>query len=168
MSLYFDGFLAFDLKPDTPQQIIDTLFYMTRTDDYEFMDIPHHRLFTSDPDWRDFLRAGEGDYEMAPGITSSGLKKIIEGYGDGTIFKEYYTLSFRRTMHDDVEFYVLWWDFLDWIAPYSSTNGFVGYYRETFDLYPTLIYFKNGTIFSYEIKASPQNLEVRWEDVADN
>jgi hypothetical protein len=67
----------------------------------------------------------------------------------------YYTLSFRRCMHDDVEFDILLWAFLNWLAPYSDTEGFVGYYREMYTLHPTLIYFQKGKVYKLEVDRKP-------------
>lgn len=36
--------------------------------------------------------------------------------------------------------------FLDWVAPKSNSNGFVGYYRHEESESPTLIYFENGKV----------------------
>jgi hypothetical protein len=47
MSVHYEFATACDLKPDTPQQIIDTLAYMARTHDYEFHNPPAHPLFQS-------------------------------------------------------------------------------------------------------------------------
>jgi hypothetical protein len=133
--MYFDGFFACKLKPETPQQVIDVLHYMTRQQDYEFKEVPAHRFFEVE-EWEDFLQIGNSDYRCAPGLVGSELRKEHMEYVSGKRV-EYYTISFRRTMHDDVEFFEHWWNFLDWIAPYSDATGFVGYYREMFDLHPS-------------------------------
>jgi hypothetical protein len=56
------------------------------------------------------------------------------------------------------ELYMLWWQFLLWIALYSETKGYVGYYRETFRLHPTIVYFKNGSIYTHEIEQQPKGI----------
>lgn len=155
MSLYYDGGLACDLKPDCPQQVMDTLHYLTRVTDYTFSTPPDHTFFTIEG-WRDFLQSNRGS-TCAPGITGSDFRKRLLGLkNDEEIYR--YTLSFRRTMHDDTEFNVLWWHFLVWLAPYGETVGYVGYYREKYTLHPTLIYFQNGKVYQVEIMQTPQGL----------
>jgi hypothetical protein len=149
MSLYFDGFFACDLQPDTPPAVLDTLRYLTRTTDVTLTDVPDHAFFQTEG-WRDFLRPHE-DYRFAPGPVFSELKLLRRG--DHSV---YHSLCFRRSMHDDIEYYVHWWHFLYWIAPYSATVGYVGYCRETYSLHPTLIYFKNGQVFHAKVHAEPK------------
>ena len=164
---HFDGFSACDLKPDVPQQVIDSLKYLTRDEEYEFTDIPDHRFFET-VGWNDFLRpeataVGEV-WTCAPGLTAREFRKKTR-FGPNNTTSEYYTLSFRRTMHDDVQFNIHWWDFLDWIAPYSDTTGYVGYYREKYSLHPDLIYFKNGRLFWVSVEGIPQGFEgANWDD----
>jgi hypothetical protein len=170
MSLYFDGFFACDLKLDVPQRVVDTLKYMTREDEYEFADVPDHRFFTIEG-WNNFLRPEKdamGEvWTCAPGFVVSEFQKKTQ-YGPHNTNWEYYTLSFRRTMHDDVEFNVHWWDFLDWIAPYSDTTGYVGYYREEFTLHPKLIYLKNGRLFWVIVEGVPQGIEGgNWDEPSE-
>lgn len=160
MSLYFDGFFACDLKLDVSQQVIDTLNYMTRDDEYEFTNIPQHDFFKTEG-WDNFLRpeklaVGEV-WTCAPGLIAREFKRKTRP-GPYNSRVEYYTLSFRRTMHDDMEFYIQWWQFLFWIASYSDTTGFVGYYRESADLHPDLIYFKDGAVFLSRVKSVPEGM----------
>ncbi len=148
MSLYFDGFFACDLKPGVPQNVIDVLKYMTRKEDYEFSSVPNHKFFETDG-WRDFLRitAESQQYAVAPGLVFSDLQ-LHEHYSQENRQNVLgYTLSFRRTMHDDVECYVHWHDFLAWIVQYSDTDGFIGYLREQYSFIPQLFYFKKGQVF---------------------
>jgi hypothetical protein len=72
-------------------------------------------------------------------------------------------------MHDDVEFNILWWNFLFWIAPYVETKGFIGFYRETYSLHPEVIYISNGKIFTKEIKSDPNGWRhgEAWNSVFD-
>ena len=149
MSLYFDGAIFCDLRIDAPQQVIDTLHYMTRTEDYVFDSPPQHEFFNSEG-WQSFLQI-HPNYSCAPGLVYSEFRKAYR-YTQNKVDVSYYTLSFRRCMHDDVEFYILWWAFLDWLARYTNTEGFGGYYREEFTLHPPLIYFKEGKVYKLEVK----------------
>ena len=152
MSLYFDGALFCDLKSDVPQQVIDTLQYMTRSEDYSFDSPPDHEFF-KDKDWRRFLEI-QPNYSCAPGLVYSEFRKAHR-YEQDNVLVYYYTFSFRRCMHDDVEFNISLWSFLNWLARYSDTEGFIGYYREEFTLHPTLMYFKNGKVYKLEVKGEP-------------
>jgi hypothetical protein len=51
--------------------------------------------------------------------------------------------------------YLLWWNFLYWLAPYAE-GGFVGHFREEHSLHPTLIYFKRAQVFRIEINQDPK------------
>lgn len=160
MSTYNDCFFACALKPDTPQSVIDVLSYMTRETDYEFTDPPDAHFFRNEPDWRDFLRE-LFDFRVAPGLLVSRLERKTQEYLNRPPV-DFYEISFRRTVHDDVE-YPMWFEFLHWIAPYSDTEGFVGYYRADYELNPTLVYFKDGDVFDYDVKVPPEELyRHRW------
>ena len=169
MSMYFDGAIACDLKPDTPQQVLDVLQYMTRKEDYAFDSVPSHSFFTTNEEWRDFLQIDQ-EWTCAPGLVGSDFRKTFR-YTKNSEDVYRWTLSFRRTMHDDYEFPDFWWEFLFWIAPYSESTGFVGYYREEFELNPTLIYFQSGKVFTSEVTQSPAgsngeewDYSVRWTE----
>ncbi|MCC7448657.1 MAG: hypothetical protein IT324_14650 [Anaerolineae bacterium] len=152
MSLYFEGMLFCDLKPDIPQQVIDTLHYMTRIEDSTFDSSPSHNFFNN-PDWRDFLQV-QSDYGFVAGYVGSQFRYAYRyTLHSEDVFR--YTLSFRRPLHDDVEFFEQWWDFISWLALYSETEGYVGYYREKHEAYATLIYFKDGRVFTLETTQNP-------------
>ena len=151
MSLYFDGMIFCDLKPEIPEQVINTLQYMTRSHDYSFDNPPEHEFFEVDA-WRSWLQI-QPNHTCGAGMVFSNFHKT-KRYGPNNTKVDYYTLSFRRCMHDDVEYYILWWAFLYWIAPHCE-SGFVGFCRETFTLHPTLVYFRNGKVFKYEVEGNP-------------
>ena len=157
MSLYFEGYVAFDLSPNTPQDVIEILSYLCRGEDYDFDVIQDHEFFDGDY-WRNFLKIENHSCGL-PGMTWREFDKVIRFQKSG---EDHYrhTLSFRRTMHDDVEFYHLWWHFLYWISPYIETRGFVGFYRDTYSVHPTPIYALDGKIFRSEISSTP----VGWYD----
>ena len=153
MSLYFEGFLAFDLKPQTPQVVIDALSYMVATNDHQFNNPPRHPFFEVEG-WRQFLDVQSRQSDQ-PGFMGSQLGEVHRPDRHGLNLPRL-TLSFRRVMHDDVEFYVLWWRFLDWIAPCVETEGFIGYYRETYSLHPVTIYMRDGELFAFEVTGMPK------------
>jgi len=84
MSDHYDFRLACDVRADTPQQVIETLRYMTRADDYDFNDSPSHPFFASvelyDGEaydtWRHILQCGEG---YTPGVFGSSLHEAYRG-----------------------------------------------------------------------------------------
>jgi hypothetical protein len=155
MSSHFEGYLAFDVRPDAPEVVIKTLTYLTRSEDYLFDDFPSHEFF-SITGWRDFLQFRHIPFGE-PGFFWSDFHHSYRSTHQGKqIFR--HTLSFRRIMHDDVEFNELWWYFLLWVAPYIETKGFVGFYRMTFFLQPTIIYASNGKLFTTEIDSTPRGL----------
>jgi hypothetical protein len=153
MSLWFEGYLAFDLVPGCPTEVIDTLAYLARAEEYEF-EPPFSHDFFSTEGWRTFLQV-KTEPSSLPGMYWSDFRRILRYSSRG---EDHYrdTLCFRRLMHDDVEFYMLWWYFLYWIAPYVETVGFVGFYRETFSLHPKPIYLKDGKVYKSDISEDPQ------------
>jgi hypothetical protein len=152
MSLHFEFTLTLDLKPETPQQVIDTLAYMTRSEEYEFSDPPSHPWFESDDEWRETLQA-DPEATHLPGNQWTVFRQAYR-YTQHGVDQYRWTLSFRREMLDD-EFYEDWWQLADWLARWSETQGFVGYYREEFNRSPTLIYFLDGQAAIVEVTAEP-------------
>ena len=151
MSLHFDFAIACDLKPDTPQQVIKTLAYMTRTEDYPFDSPPDHPFFEGD-EWRETLRT-EPDGTYCPGDLGRSFRRAYR-YDRLGVHHYRYTLSFRCYMKDD-EFYDMAWPLIDWLAQHSETEGYVGYIRETLDWQPTLLYFKHGTFYIHKVSETP-------------
>ncbi len=155
MSLHFDFALACYIKPDTPQQVLDTLQYMTRTEDYNFDQPPRHPFF-QDEYWRNMLKALM-DSTCFPG-QFGGTFRRVHRYTQANVEAYRYMLSFRCYMLED-EFHENWWPFAQWIAPYSESTGCVGYYREEFDWQPTLIYFRDGKVYVCQVTQSPLDIQ---------
>jgi hypothetical protein len=152
MSLHFDLTIALDLKPDTPERVIDTLAYMTRVEDYTFDNPPQHEFF-EDNYWRKMLRAAPED-TYVPGRLYHSFHKAYRFHQGGESHYRY-TLGFRCYLLDDV-FYEACWRLLEWPSPHSETEGYVGYFREELALHPTLIYFKHGSVYIVDAKAVPE------------
>lgn len=143
MSVYFDFALACDLKPDTPQQVLDTLSFMTRTEDYAFDTPPAGALFGGET-WRDMLR---GSTTYFAGEAGAMFRKALRYvHGGAEVFR--YTLSFRSDVLDDDmgEYGAL----IEWLATYSDSEGFVGYFRAKYADHPTLLYFRHGKVYASE------------------
>jgi hypothetical protein len=171
---YYDFFLACDLFPDVSAQVLATLRYMTRAEDYEFHDPPEHPLFqyrdtddtddvtddTDDTDgphpethepWRNMLRMVER--HATPGVSRCVLgtrRNLADTHDTPTL-----SLHYEGT-EDDLALFSL---FAEWIAPYSSTLGWVGYFRSRYDLYPTLLYFREGLVYLSNDEQKPVDLQ---------
>ena len=174
MSLHFECVLHCDLKPDTPQQVIDTLRYMTGSFD-EFDDPPKAPFFQFDgwarpprPDgwldgraWRTIFRGHDystpsdsGPIPYCPYF--AGRPTVFFGQtwknGVGQDLHFRHTLSVSIGMLDD-GFYDTWPFLLSWLARHSETQGYVGYTREEMDLHPTLTYFREGHVYEHRVSA---------------
>jgi hypothetical protein len=162
MSIHYDFALACDLKPDTPQQVLDTLAYMTRSADYPFHDPPAHPLFGAQDidgeaveDWRIMLHERESRF---PGEAGSRLRPAYR-YTQHGVDQYRYTFSFRQEVLDDAigEYIAL----AQWLALYSETEGWVGYFRADLDdggAQPVLLYFKQGRVYMSDSTQSPKDI----------
>jgi hypothetical protein len=150
MSLHYEFMLAFDLKPDTPPQIIALLQYLTRTEDYAYDGPPPEPVIgyapdDEDPWWRQMLQNRDALW-YGTGSAISVLAAAPAWRRDTA----QYTLTIRSEALDD-DFYQIWLGMFIWLAQYSATEGWVGYYREEANLHPTLIYFRGGHVFYYDV-----------------
>jgi hypothetical protein len=146
---YKEFFLTCDLTPDLPVQVYATLRYMTRTEEETFEHAPMHELFEQQG-WQDMLRSGER--RAFAGVSRCELATRRDLGGMDT-----YTLSITYEGGDDD--LMLFTMFAEWIAPYSSTVGWVGYFRAEHDLYPTLLYFKHGRVYLSHDEQKPLDME---------
>jgi hypothetical protein len=145
MSLHFEVAIACDLRPDTSPQVLDTLRYMLREEEYAFDNPPAHRFFEGSG-WRSFL--GIPDWVPFAGEIGGSLRLAVRHGPDGSGYR--HTLSIRSFMLDDQLYDGF--EFLEWLAGHSETVGLVGYYREEMDLHPTLVYFKGGKVYLAGVK----------------
>jgi hypothetical protein len=134
--------LACNLKSDVPQQVEEILIYLISSlldepvIDLESISIPDHYFFTERDEffWRDLLGGSTYYFPGRP-------------YGNLTYSRGLDAYSFTmRTMVRHGENLVK--AFLDWLAPYCETQGFVGYTRcdEIPDVID-LIHFDDGTVY---------------------
>ncbi len=155
MSDHYDFRLACDLRADTPHQVIATLKYMTRTDDYAFNDPPDHPFFESFelPDgevydtWRDIFQCREG---YTPGVFGSSLHEAYRGerYGQRIVVP---TLDVHcYVLDDELGDYL---QLCEWLAPYSETQGFVGYLRNELTDSLLLLCFRAGALIVREAQS---------------
>ena len=124
MGMYTEINVCFDLKKDTPQNVIDVLHCLIDGAD-EPSNLPKHEFFDCD---RWHMVACCDSYYF-DGTTNS---KIV--FDD---ISKCYKVNIRANLKnydDEIE------KFLIWLAPYMDTLGFIGYTRyEEYDD-PTLIY----------------------------
>lgn len=156
MSICYEFALECQIKRDVSQEVIDTLKYMTRSQEYDF-DTPElgYPLFKEDTHWKETWDIRGCivtviKYEWRTIITNQlreGEQYLPGEFGsafDGN------KLSFRRLSRDD-EFCNVCWFLFPWLASISDTTGFVGYYRGDFDDYPTLVRFEAGRASVHEL-----------------
>src|SRR5438067_9770120 len=115
---------------------------MTRSEEFDFDDPPSYPWFEAG-EWREILQTDPEATHM-PGNQWAVFRRAYRFTQYG-VDQYRWTLSFRCEMSDD-PFYEDWWEFAHWLACWSDTQGFVGYYREEFERSPTLIYFLDGKV----------------------
>ena len=152
MSAHYDFCKAFDLRPETPAEVIDILHYMSHPSEQPRA-IPNHIFFHNDS-WRTML--SDVNDQRYPGVAGTIIRKAYRHTQAGTdVYRT--TFCFRCTVLDD-SFYETWWLFCECIAPHVETAGWVGYYREEFKLHPTLMYFRGGKVYICEVTQSPLDI----------
>lgn len=134
-----------ELKRDTPEQVIDTLKYMTTPTalNQEYPNHPEHPFFEEDR-WENTLWFGGGEI-WDPKSTFT----LNEG---GPV----YTLNVRTS--------IKWGDeqirlFLHWLVPYSKTGGIVGYIHPEYDRRPSRILFEDGKAYILEPVENAEGLD---------
>ncbi len=151
MSLHYDFALACDLKPDAGAPVLAALTYITRPsadDAVPCPDLPDSDTFT----WRDLFRVED---TRMPGA----LRRF---FGEAYRYTRHdqdvarYTLDVRTFVIDDMLGEYL--AFADWLAPYSASAGFVGYFREELTAHPVLLYFEDGAVDYLDIADVPAGL----------
>ncbi|MBX3066612.1 MAG: hypothetical protein KF726_26770 [Anaerolineae bacterium] len=143
MAPWFELMLAINLKEDIPQNVIAILKVLaappmsdalnsTPPSNYESIKTPKHHFFLEYGwEWFTFLRT---DTYYFPGDSFGKLT-----YDEQKFYK--FTARAMVRSHGS-----LLASFLHWIAPYSQTQGFVGYTRCDESSYISLIYFENGVV----------------------
>jgi hypothetical protein len=145
--------LACDLIEDVPQQVVDILAHMVGLADVQPTDLPKHRFFENEY-WDSILR--DTRLLWFPGEGIAALRRVSRYYrpmseGGAEVF--FYTFSLRLQDSDDG--IVIYAEFFDWLAQYSHTQGFVGYWQYEYREHPMLIYFQNGLLATSEVNDPP-------------
>lgn len=139
MGTAYEVALVCNLKPTLSPQIMETLNYLTRSQDYDFPKAISHLFFDVDfgDEWRiiianNYPRGGE---DFSPQACRSVLSNN--------------QLCFRVLLDDDT-FYNVGWFLLDWLATISDTQGLVGYRIDIVRSECTLIFFKNEQVIEHQ------------------
>ena len=160
MSTHSDLFFAFDLKPERFGQIEEGLHYLMGTLD-AIENPPLDSFFANDPEasffvteeWRGLLVVSNNLMSSFPGATQSAL---FSGFANNS--PQYETLRHTLTFRDEIllDSLHLYYFFLDWIASYAETTGFIGYVHSQYNAYPSLLLFKDGRLELHNTNL-PQN-----------
>ncbi len=162
MSDYYDYVIHCELPHTVPQQIVDTLQYMTRVSDYSFDSPPDHPFFEAgekdlgEP-WRIILRP---DPNEDLGYFARFFRLDSPRYEWGPDYDPPYVLDFRLNIQDDAEGDI--WNLLRWLASVSQTRGFVGYslLQDGGFSHPTLWYFRDGQLLRYRVTTANGALDI--------
>lgn len=156
MSVYYEFALTFNFKRSISQEVVNTLKYMTRTQEY-FFDAPfENSLFNDAPNWKKAKEiSGRKVWVLSAWRTIiANFPREGEQYLPGEFGSKFedYSLNVRRLSLDDT-FCNVWWYLTPWFASLSETTGCVGYYHTVFeyDNDLTLVFFKDGKVFEYEV-----------------
>ena len=149
MSICYEFALACKIKSNVSQEIVDTLNYMTRSQEYDF-DPPKldRALFRESSAWKQTVeslgrRFTVIRYEWRTILTNyphEGERYLPGQFGSTFQDRQ---LKCRRLSREG-EFNNVWWLLLPWLASISESTGFVGYYRGDFDNRLYLVQFSNG------------------------
>lgn len=138
MGMYTQLVMGVNVKGDAPKEVIEVLEYMLNHEmgEQPKVELPSHPLFQSGR-WRYMLMC---DSYYFDGQTVSKM--------DWDEIGKEWNLSIRcnlKNYDNEIE------NFCDWINPYISTEGFIGYkqYEEADD--PTLIYRNEGIMTYTEV-----------------
>ncbi len=150
--------IACDLIENIPQNVVDILKHLVTPENAEVNNLPDHRFF-EDEFWDTLL--SDARLPWFPGEGGAVLRRVSRYFRPANQGREevfFYTFSFRCEGNDDgITDFI---EFLDWIAHYSHTQGFVGYLQDEYDEHPTLVYFKQGKLMLSDTPPPPQ--EVDW------
>jgi hypothetical protein len=148
MSDFYEFALLLTVKPEIPQETVDTLQHMVEGRDLNFVSSLSNSIFSEPvrtviqpsgvtmrlvPAWHSFFRSGHSEFE-----------EYMEGSFGSSFFEN--RLAVRQVTHED-QFFNAWYELSGWLASISLTSGLVGYYRNLEADSPEktiLIYFEDG------------------------
>jgi hypothetical protein len=166
MGQTFEVSLSCNLPADTPQQVLDTLRYMMRTEDYEFGSPPAYPFFRisihgGDGEWREMLRGHSIEpTPYIPGCFGCRLSQTYAAFGNSELRTGMVDNAFSfRVWHVDymLDVYKM---FLQWLAPYvDEMSDFVGYYKIDCEE-PILLFFDRGKVLELRTKGETVALDL--------
>jgi len=135
METYTELNCAFSLRRDTPDEVVDTLLYLTGQDDEEPKHLPEHPFFKA-ARWRHFLRGGPSN-DKADSYGIAGLE-LSESSGR-------FCVTIRCNL---IDFDTETDQFISWVAPYifARPGDFIGYKRSQSEEPVTLLLYPNRTV----------------------
>jgi hypothetical protein len=158
MSDHYDLFFTFDLKPDLPIPVVNALDYVTGKNP-ALENLPQDSKFSVGT-WKDLLVV-HPHYENMLHFAGHAISDLSTAYrhelpeskGGGKVYRQ--TITFRYDILDDgIHEYLM---FLDWIAPYIETEGFIGYFLTNGDRNNVkIIVYNNGKLNFLKITPSNQ------------
>lgn len=142
--------MSCELKKNTPQQVIDTLRYMSNLyNDYEeFDNYPSHPFFETE-EWEHILGAAGGLLWDA---------KSTFAYDDIT---KVYRLNIRCSFKDHEYQIPL---FLQWLSPYIRSKGYLGYMHPEYQALQTRILLEKGRFYLVAPVENTPGLEAFTQD----
>jgi hypothetical protein len=163
MSTCYEFAFACDLKSGLTKEVIDTVQYMTRSEEYEFETKLKDNLFTTKWEEGSFEDAIEDDGFGDEFIYVAEWRTIITNipnYGQedlsglcGSFFKDS-KLNVRKFVGDD-DFYNVFPQLMEWLVSICDSTGFIGYYSCIVNMEiggdPVLIYFENGRVLEKKV-----------------
>lgn len=150
MSTRCEIYFTFDLKPDVPEDVLEAIRSMMDKN-YKVTSTPAAEF--TDNYWQGLLDISPTEMLAFPGSSFSTLAHAyrytqMPNQGGQDVYRN--TITFRAEIHGDAfgEDYV---HLLMWIAQYTETQGFIGYFRyDHSPSHPTLLFFKNGKLDTQE------------------
>jgi hypothetical protein len=131
--------LACELNGNVPLEVINVINYLIAPaldevkKELKPIPVPDHRFF-HDPGWQGFLHGSTANFQ-GESLSSLFQDEITNSF-------EFTTRTLLRRGSDRIA------AFLQWIAPYSATQGFVGYTRcDETELSIDLIFFEAGDVY---------------------
>lgn len=162
MSVHYDVALACDLRPETPQHVLDTLAYLARGAADPFYAPAADPPFAAEDisgqsvdAWRTMLRQQESRF---PGEAGCRLRRVYR-YTQQGVDQYRHTFSLRQeVLDDDIGAYLA---LVQWLAPYCETAGWVGYVRSDLDAagaQPVLLYITQGRVYLSDSRQTPRDM----------
>jgi len=130
MSVYTEIVISCQLNVDTPSVVLDDI--------KQWLGLSADDIDLSKRQW--FYDTFNIASYPQPGTIYRSLESGLNGY--------FLTLRSKIKNYDhDIE------KFLIQLAPYNNISGFVGYVRNEFDEYPSLVFFRDKKVFYKKITA---------------